>query len=78
MTTDDLAFKIEARENNVQTKARDIANLRAYAAVISRDVEEADDLKQQITSTERSLEGTGSTKTTEEVQTQMTEIDKQM
>ncbi|KAJ9101852.1 hypothetical protein QFC21_003192 [Naganishia friedmannii] len=69
---------IEARENRLQIKAREVGNLRAYAAVVSRDVTEADDLRHQITSTERGLEGTGSTKTTEEVQTQMADIDKQI
>ncbi|KAJ9116892.1 hypothetical protein QFC22_004549 [Naganishia vaughanmartiniae] len=69
---------IETRDGRVQTKAREVSNLKAYAAVVSRDVAEAEDLKQQITSTERGLEGTGSTKTTEEVQTQMAETDKQI
>lgn len=75
---DVIPAKIENRESRMQTKAREISNLRSYAAVMSRDVTEADDLRQQITSTERGLEGTGSTKTTEEVQAQMTDIDKQM
>ncbi|KAJ9113857.1 hypothetical protein QFC19_000050 [Naganishia cerealis] len=69
---------IESRENRTGVRAREITNLRSYAAVMNRDVTEADDLRHQITSTERGLEGSGSTKTTEEIQADMARLDKQI
>lgn len=45
---------------------------------MDRDLTELEDLRRQISSTERGLENTGSTRTTQEVQDDLTRLDQQM
>lgn len=68
----------EAKESRAQSKCKEVAVLRAHVPVMDRDLAEAEDLQLQISSTERKLENTGSTRTMQEVQTILGGLDKDM
>lgn len=55
-----------------------VAGLRAHVPVMERDLAEADDLRRQITSTERGLENTGTTRTSQEVLDDLARLDKHL
>lgn len=69
---------MEAKESLAITQSKAVTGLRAFLPVMERDLAEAEELRRQISSTERALENTGSTRTNQEVVDDLAQLDKQM
>ncbi|KAI5452761.1 DNA repair protein rad50 [Naganishia albida] len=69
---------VEAKESLAISQSKAVAALRAYFPVMERDLSEAEELRRQISSAERALENTGSTRSNQEVVDDLARLDKQI
>jgi DNA repair protein RAD50 len=62
----------------LKAAVRDITQLRAIAAIVARNLREAEDISSEISSLERDLNSSGSTRTVSDVRREINDLSTKM
>lgn len=74
----DEALKAESDVNALKKELKELASMRQTAQLISRTTRELDDLKRDIETLEKELASSGSTKSVDDVRTEVNELSDKM